>query len=88
MSVLPDHVQKIVAEIETEIGEVLGDAESAIEGGPLRGHAGNGRVKSAVREILAEVGKTDRAGLVGTPARSTGCTPSSPPATTSTRPGS
>ena len=33
MTVLPDHVQKIVAEIETEIGEEPGDAEAAIEGG-------------------------------------------------------
>jgi GTP cyclohydrolase I len=70
MTVLPDHVKKIVAEIETEIGEVPGDAESAIEGGPLGGHAGNGRVEAAVREILTEIGEEpDREGLVGTPAR-------------------
>ncbi|MGZ8527218.1 MAG: GTP cyclohydrolase I FolE [Candidatus Limnocylindrales bacterium] len=70
MTVLPDHVKKIVAEIETEIGEVPGDAESAIEGGSLRGHEGNGRVEAAVREILAEIGEEpDREGLVGTPAR-------------------
>ncbi|MEA2537658.1 MAG: cyclohydrolase [Chloroflexota bacterium] len=70
MSVLPDHVKKIVAEIETEIGEDPGDAEAAIEGGSLRGHAGNGRVESAVREILTEIGEEpDRAGLLGTPAR-------------------
>jgi GTP cyclohydrolase IA len=70
MTVLPDHVKKIVAEIETEIGEEPDDAESAIEGGPLRGHDGNGRVEAAVREILTEIGEEpDRAGLVGTPAR-------------------
>ncbi len=33
MTVLPEHVQKIVSEIETEIGDAPGDAELAIEGG-------------------------------------------------------
>ncbi len=70
MTVLPDHVQKIVAEIETEIGDDPGDAPAAIEGDSLRGHAGNGRVEAAVREILEEVGEEpDREGLIGTPAR-------------------
>ncbi len=70
MSVLPDHVQKIVAEIENDLGEEPGDAESAIEGGSLRGHDGNGRVEAAVREILTEIGEEpDREGLVGTPVR-------------------
>jgi GTP cyclohydrolase IA len=70
MTVLPDHVRKIVAEIETEIGEVPGDAEAGIEGDTLRGHDGNGRVESAVREILTEIGEDpDRQGLVGTPGR-------------------
>ncbi|MEO8228131.1 MAG: GTP cyclohydrolase I FolE [Chloroflexota bacterium] len=70
MSVLPDHVKKIVAEIETEIGDEPGDAESAIEGGSLRGDDGNGRVEAAVREILTEIGEEpDREGLVGTPVR-------------------
>jgi GTP cyclohydrolase IA len=70
MTVLPDHVKKIVAEIETEIGDEPGDAESAIEGGPMRGHDGNGRVEAAVREILTEIGEEpDREGLVGTPVR-------------------
>ncbi|MDP9481951.1 MAG: GTP cyclohydrolase I FolE [Chloroflexota bacterium] len=70
MTVLPDHVKKIVAEIESEIGEDPGDAESAIEGGSLRGHDGNGRVEAAVREILTEIGEEpDREGLVGTPVR-------------------
>ena len=64
MTVLPDHVQKIVAEIETEIGEEPGDAELAIEGAALRGHDGNGRVEAAVREILTEIGEDpDRQGL-------------------------
>jgi GTP cyclohydrolase IA len=70
MTVLPDHVKKIVAEIETEIGEEPGDAEAAIEGAALRGHDGNGRVEAAVREILTEIGEEpDRQGLVGTPGR-------------------
>ena len=70
MTVLPDHVKKIVAEIETEIGELPDDPESAIEGGSLRGPAGHGRVEAAVREILTEIGEEpDREGLVGTPAR-------------------
>src|SRR6476646_5478649 len=70
MTVLPDHIKKIVAEIETEIGEEPGDAEEAIEGGALRGHDANGRVESAVREILTEIGEDpDRQGLLGTPAR-------------------
>jgi GTP cyclohydrolase IA len=70
MTVLPDHVKKIVAEIETEIGEVPGDAEAGIEGGALRGQDGNGRVEAAVREILGEIGEDpDRQGLVGTPGR-------------------
>jgi len=70
MTVLPDHVKKIVAEIETEIGEEPGDAESAIEGGTLRGHDNNGRVEAAVREILVEIGEEpDREGLIGTPVR-------------------
>jgi GTP cyclohydrolase I len=70
MTVLPDHVRKIVAEIETEIGDEPGDAETAIEGDELRGQAGNGRVEAAVREILVEIGEEpDRPGLLGTPAR-------------------
>ena len=70
MTVLPEHVQKIVSEIETEIGDAPGDAELAIEGGALRGHDDSGRVEAAVREILTEIGEDpDRQGLVGTPAR-------------------
>ncbi|HEY7522450.1 MAG TPA: GTP cyclohydrolase I FolE [Candidatus Limnocylindrales bacterium] len=81
---LPDHVRKIVDEIETEIGELpdagpaIGDldipealAVTAIEGGQP-GHAAgpNHRVEEAVRQILAEIGEDpDRPGLDGTPER-------------------
>src|SRR5437016_1281126 len=65
---LPPHVRAIVDEIETEIGEEPRGAQTLIEGvGP---HLGNGRVESAVHEILVEIGEDpDRQGLVGTPER-------------------
>ena len=80
---LPDHVRKIVDEIETEIGELpegvmAGDldvpgalAVTAIEGGrPGHPSGPNHRVEEAVRQILAEIGEDpDRAGLNGTPER-------------------
>jgi GTP cyclohydrolase I len=82
---LPEHIRKIVDEIETEIGElpdgsvVAGDLDvpeayaiSAIEGGGVD-HAvspANHRVEEAVRQILDEIGEDpDRPGLVGTPER-------------------
>jgi len=67
---LPAHVQKIVTEIETEIGE----APPTLEG-PADAHAPqpgepDGRVEAAVREILTEIGEDpDRQGLLGTPER-------------------
>jgi len=65
---LPSHVRAIVDEIETEIGEEPGSAETLISG--LGPHHGNGRVEAAVREILDEIGEDpDRQGLVGTPER-------------------
>jgi GTP cyclohydrolase I len=67
---LPDHVRRIVAEIETEIGEETGEA-AFIEGGASR-HPDDpsGRVEAAVRQILVEIGEDpDRQGLVGTPER-------------------
>jgi GTP cyclohydrolase IA len=55
----PDPVRQFVDEIETEIGELPGDA------GP-----GNERVEDAVRDILAEIGEDpSRQGLLATPSR-------------------
>ncbi len=67
---LPEHVRQLVEEIETEIGESDFAAEAIVGGLPIYGSAENGRVESAVREILTEIGEDpDRQGLVGTPAR-------------------
>ncbi len=75
---LPNYVQTIVDEIETEMGEIPApDPEAllsaaAIEGGRVAGRPGdvNGRVEAAVREILREIGEDpDRPGLAGTPER-------------------
>jgi len=74
---LPDHVRKLVAEIETEIGESDEAALAApIEGSGLRRTASRavrpptGRVEEAVRDILVEIGEDPaREGLAGTPDR-------------------
>jgi GTP cyclohydrolase I len=73
---LPSHVQRIVDEIETEIGEESGRPESQIEGGASAetdangANGANGRVEAAVRQILLEIGEDpDRPGLDGTPGR-------------------
>jgi len=77
---LPSHVQRIVDEIETEIGEDPARAPSLIEGfgasatdgtaDTADGHDANGRVEDAVRQILIEIGEEpDRQGLAGTPER-------------------
>jgi GTP cyclohydrolase IA len=83
-SALPDNVRRIVDEIETEIGEspdgidaVLTAPDSQatsmaheIEGEGRTGGGANGRVESAVRQILLEIGEQpDRPGLEGTPER-------------------
>ena len=65
---LPDHVRKLVDEIETEMGE--DGAALAIEGTAIDHDDANGRVEAAVRHILLEIGEDpDRQGLVGTPER-------------------
>ena len=74
---LPDHVRKLVAEIETEIGESDEAALAApIEGSVSRRGNGRGaaiaagRVEEAVRDILVEIGEDPtREGLAGTPDR-------------------
>jgi GTP cyclohydrolase I len=67
---LPSHVQRIVDEIENEIGEDPTRPAALIEGNGTGSHASNDRVEAAVREILLEIGEDpDRQGLVGTPAR-------------------
>jgi GTP cyclohydrolase I len=80
---LPDHVRKLVTEIEREIGEDDfetdgrerdGDAVEAELTRPIVGHGSlatpHGPVEEAVREILVEIGEDpDRQGLKGTPDR-------------------
>ena len=62
MPTLPDHVQSIVTEIETDIGD------SATAHG--NGTGGSDRVEHAVRDILTEIGEDpDREGLRRTPER-------------------
>ena len=77
MSALPEHVKRIVAEIETEIGDEPSLPVAMIEGSLEDDHdaTGNGSVEAAVKRILAEIGEDpERAGLVGTPGASIGCT--------------
>jgi GTP cyclohydrolase I len=72
MSALPEHVKRIVSEIETEIGDEPGLPVAMIEGSLEDDHdaTGNGSVEAAVKRILAEIGEDpERAGLVGTPGR-------------------
>jgi len=68
---LPDHVRRIVDEIENEIGEAPWAAAAGIESSRHDDpHAGNGRVEEAVAQILEEIGEDPaREGLVGTPER-------------------
>jgi GTP cyclohydrolase I len=63
-AVLPEHVQRIVDEIETDNTDDTPESVAAAEPRP------NGRIESAVRQILVEIGEDPkRAGLVDTPAR-------------------
>ena len=71
---LPPNVRRLVDEIESEMGETDVDLDdiTGSHADPRAGesHAGNGRVESAVREILTEIGEDpDRQGLAGTPDR-------------------
>jgi GTP cyclohydrolase I len=67
---LPSHVQRIVDEIENEIGDEPKRAGALIEGNGSDAPGANGRVEAAVREILAEIGEDpEREGLAGTPGR-------------------
>jgi GTP cyclohydrolase I len=67
---LPSHVQRVVDEIENEIGDEPAHARAAIEGTRSHGDDANGRVEAAVRQILVEIGEDpDRQGLEGTPER-------------------
>jgi len=67
---LPPHVQQLVDEIESEIGEsdVAADEIEGDTGRPEVVH--DGAVEEAVREILLEIGEDPgRQGLLGTPER-------------------
>src|SRR5215210_937428 len=74
---LPEHVRKLVAEIETEIGDEHGLNGHDAEDERTRPIVGSGSlatptapVEEAVREILLEIGEDpDRQGLKGTPDR-------------------
>jgi GTP cyclohydrolase IA len=74
---LPEHVRKLVAEIETEIGEEYGRNGVEADEERIRPIVGTGDLKTphgpvedAVREILVEIGEDpDRQGLAGTPDR-------------------
>jgi GTP cyclohydrolase I len=67
---LPANVRRLVDEIENEIGETVLAADDIAGEVSRDGAGGNGKVESAVREILLEIGDDpDREGLVGTPER-------------------
>ncbi len=81
MAPVPEHVKKIVDEIESEIGEpgerrdgldelMLSDANREVERLTADTRRRNGRVEQAVRQILVEIGEDpDRQGLARTPER-------------------
>jgi GTP cyclohydrolase I len=77
---LPDHVRRLVDEIENEIGDDGFGGETSGAPGVLRpaqptqvageGVEGNGGIEAAVRRILTEIGEDPgREGLVATPDR-------------------
>ena len=70
MPTLPDHVQSIVTEIETDIGEVDESDVRGFDSDDRPAADGNGRIERAVRSILTEIGEDpDRDGLRRTPER-------------------
>jgi GTP cyclohydrolase I len=67
---LPANVRRLVDEIENEIGETVLAADDIAGEVSRDGGTANGKVESAVREILLEIGDDpDREGLLGTPER-------------------
>ena len=76
---LPDRVQQLVDEIETEVGEdgfaissdLTAEISDALRNGSTdAGRDGRGSIEAAVREILTEIGEDpDRQGLERTPDR-------------------
>ena len=71
---MDEHLRAVVAEIETEIGEIEPGPREEIEGSGAQPGGGafgtNGRVEEAVRQILEEIGEDpDREGLARTPER-------------------
>jgi GTP cyclohydrolase I len=74
---LPSHIQRIVDEIENEIGEDPRRPIESIQGGIAADGDGSGAgipesngVEAAVRDILVEIGEDPgRDGLIGTPER-------------------
>jgi GTP cyclohydrolase I len=67
MTSLPEHVTRLVSEIETEIGERSADGD-IVGSGALE--EPDGPVEEAVRQILKEIGEDPgRPGLLGTPDR-------------------
>ncbi len=70
MPTLPEHVQAIVDEIETDIGDSPEVGLDRLAGGASGGTPGADRIEHAVRDILAEIGEDpDREGLRRTPER-------------------
>ena len=65
---LPEHVRKLVHEIESEIGEDGEEPWDTLQAPPPM--ATDGRVEQAVRDILVEIGEDpEREGLLRTPER-------------------
>jgi GTP cyclohydrolase I len=67
---LPEHVRRMVHEIESEIGEDGDEPWDTLQAPPPGATETDGRIEQAVREILIEIGEDpDREGLRRTPER-------------------